>query len=199
MKTVIIGGFLGSGKTSVILQAAHYLVEKRGLRKVAILENEIGEIGVDDRVLKGAGYQVRGLFAGCVCCTLAGELPTVVAELERGEAPDVLIIETTGVAFPYSVLETLERVGRTAHITCVTDAKRWKRLFIPMQNLFVHQMKKADTVLVNKSDLVDEETLKEVVESVKTLSGDAEVFATNANGEMNEEIIRKVIGDLDGE
>jgi len=195
MKIVIIGGFLGSGKTSVILQAAHYLVEKRGLRKVAILENEIGEIGVDDLVLKGAGYQVRGMFAGCVCCTLAGELPTAVAELEQDEAPDVLIIETTGVAFPYSVLESLERVGRTAHITCVTDAKRWRRLFVPMQNLFVHQMMRADTVLVNKADLLDEETLREVAESVKTISGDAEVFTTNANGEMEEEILRKVIGE----
>ena len=63
MKFLIVGGFLGSGKTSFILNLAKYMVNVRGIQKVAILENEIGEVGVDDKVLRGSGYRVKGMFS----------------------------------------------------------------------------------------------------------------------------------------
>ncbi len=71
MNFLIIGGFLGSGKTSLLLQLASYMREKLGIEKTVILENEIGEVGIDDRVLSGAGCNVRSIFAGCVCCTIS--------------------------------------------------------------------------------------------------------------------------------
>ena len=103
MKILLVGGFLGSGKTSFILKLAHHMIEDLGIANIVILENEIGEISVDDKVLKGSGYQVKGLFAGCVCCTLAGELPSTVRQIERDIHPDWIIMEATGVAFPYSL------------------------------------------------------------------------------------------------
>ena len=72
MKILLVGGFLGSGKTSFILKLAHHMIEDLGIANIVILENEIGAISVDDQVLKVSGYQVKGLFAGCVCFTLAG-------------------------------------------------------------------------------------------------------------------------------
>lgn len=78
MKILILGGFLGSGKTSVLQQLAEYLVsrekEYHSEIKVAIVENEIGAIGIDDKVLKKAGFIVNNLFSGCACCSLTGEL-----------------------------------------------------------------------------------------------------------------------------
>ena len=62
MKILLVGGFLGSGKTSFILKLAHHMIDDLGISNIVILENEIGEISVDDKVLKGSGYQVKGLF-----------------------------------------------------------------------------------------------------------------------------------------
>ena len=130
MKILLVGGFLGSGKTSFILKLAHHMIEDLGIANIVILENEIGEISVDDKVLKGSGYQVKGLFAGCVCCTLAGELPSAVRQIEREINPDWIIMEATGVAFPYNIKENVENaLGISCKIVCLTDAQRWKRLF----------------------------------------------------------------------
>ena len=88
MNFLIVGGFLGSGKTSLLLQLIPYMREQLGIEKTVILENEIGKVGIDDRVLAGAGCSVQGMFAGCVCCTMAGELSLTVRAIERDIAPE---------------------------------------------------------------------------------------------------------------
>ena len=75
MNVLILGGFLGSGKTTSLMQLAKYLVatspaEKEN--KVMILENEIGQVGIDDEFLRSGGFQVSNLFSGCACCTVSG-------------------------------------------------------------------------------------------------------------------------------
>ena len=75
MKVLILGGFLGSGKTSLLLQIAYYMTgHLSGDKKyqVVILENEVGEEGIDDKLLRGNGYQVENLFSCFACCTLSG-------------------------------------------------------------------------------------------------------------------------------
>ena len=182
MKILLVGGFLGSGKTSFILKLAHHMIEDLGISNIVILENEIGEISVDDKVLKGSGYQVRGLFAGCVCCTLAGELPSSVRQIERDINPDWIIMEATGVAFPYSIKDNLSNaLGLECRIVCLADAQRWKRLYNAMEHLFRYQLQDADLILVNKADLVDEETLAQVKKMVHALNPTARVEATCAN------------------
>ncbi len=194
MKIMIIGGFLGSGKTSVILQLAHYLVEKKGL-KVAILENEIGEIGIDDKILEGSGLKVRGLFAGCVCCTLAGELPLTVMELQKEETPDVLIVESTGVAFPYSIAENLKStLDLDARVISLADASRWMRIFRAMENLLRLQLQDADLILLNKTDLLDEAALSAVTASVSSVNGDAEILPVSAKQVLSDEILEQIAG-----
>ena len=76
MKMIIMGGFLGAGKTSLVLQMARYLAGRNPDKqaKVVILENEIGEVSIDDKILKSGGFEVQTMFSGCVCCTMAGEL-----------------------------------------------------------------------------------------------------------------------------
>ena len=103
MKVLILGGFLGSGKTSLLLQLAYYITGNALNDKkyqVVILENEVGEEGIDDKLLRGNGYQVENLFSGCACCTLSGELLSTVSKIEKELQPDWLILETTGLAYP---------------------------------------------------------------------------------------------------
>ena len=196
MKILLVGGFLGSGKTSFILKLAHHMIEDLGIANIVILENEIGEISVDDKVLKGSGYQVKGLFAGCVCCTLAGELPSTVRQIERDIHPDWIIMEATGVAFPYSIKENVEgALGLKCKIICLTDAQRWKRLFAAMDHLFRFQLQEADVVLVNKADLVDQETIDKVTADVRSLNADAVIVPTCANEAIPTELIDRIMSE----
>ena len=194
MKILLVGGFLGSGKTSFILKLAHHMIEDLGIANIVILENEIGEISVDDKVLKGSGYQVKGLFSGCVCCTLAGELPSSVRQIERDINPDWIIMEATGVAFPYSIKENLQgALGMDCKIVCLADAQRWKRLFAAMDHLFRYQLQDADVVLVNKADLVDQEMIDRVTADVRTINTTAEVVPTCANEAIPTALIDRIM------
>ena len=98
MRIIILGGFLGSGKTSVLLQLARYLVDKEKESsaefKVAIIENEVGDVGIDDKVLVSEGFSVSNLFAGCACCTLSGELVYSIRNIGKELNPEWLIIDS---------------------------------------------------------------------------------------------------------
>ena len=180
MKFLIVGGFLGSGKTSFILALARYLVQTRGITKVAILENEIGEVGVDDRVLRGSGYRVKGMFDGCVCCTMAGELLINVRMIQEDYNPDWIIMEPTGMAFPGSIRQNLQdTLDIHPVIVCLADAQRWQKILKPLGHLLSLQMKDADLILLNKADLAEPGELDAARESIRELNARAEILCTS--------------------
>ena len=198
MNFLVVGGFLGSGKTSFILRLAHHMIDDLGIEKIVILENEIGEIGVDDQVLRGAGYEVKGMFSGCVCCTRAGELPMNVRTIQRDMNPDWIIMEATGVAFPQSIKDNLEHsIEQDVRVACLADAQRWNKLLRPMEKLLPFQLAKADVILLNKCDLVDEETLRSVSESVRSFNSEAELCLVSAKEGITNEVLDKVLGRED--
>jgi len=176
MKFLIVGGFLGSGKTSFIIHLARHLVQERGIKNVVILENEIGEVGIDDKVLRGSGYEVKGLFSGCVCCTMAGELLVNVRMLQKDLDPDWIIMEATGVAMPDTIKDSLKnKLDIDAQVLCLADAKRWRKLLKPMGHILTMQLHGADVVLVNKVDLVDAETVELTKESIRVMNDSARI------------------------
>ena len=195
MNILVVGGFLGSGKTSFILQLAHHMIDALGISGVAILENEVGEYSVDDKLLRGSGLQVQSLFSGCVCCTLAGELPASIRRIEKELAPEWLIMEATGMAFPGSVRENLQRtLGTDCRICALADAKRWKRLVAAMAELVHGQLEHADVILVNKADAVDAETLAEVLAAAQAIRPGVPVLPISANGEVPAAVFGAVLG-----
>lgn len=111
MKVLILGGFLGSGKTTLLLQLARYMVgelQGKSQYKVVILENEVGKEGIDDKLLKGNGFDVENMFNGCGCCTLAGELVGAADRIQTLYQPEWLIVETTGLAYPGLIQDNLK-------------------------------------------------------------------------------------------
>ena len=197
MKILLVGGFLGSGKTSFILQLAHYMVEKMGIEKIAVLENEIGELSIDDKLLQGAGLEVRSLFSGCVCCTMAGELTSAIYKIKEEVQPEWLIMEATGLAFPGSIKANIEEhLELPCRVCCLADAKRWDRICRAMSELVADQAGSADIVLINKIDLVDEETVKQVEESVRSMNGTAVISPVCADGEIPEGIFEKALQEV---
>lgn len=201
MKVLILGGFLGSGKTTLLLQMARYLVDSSGsgsAYKVVILENEVGREGIDDKLLRGNGFNVENLFNGCACCTLAGELVSAAYEIEKEYAPDWLIVETTGLAYPGLIQDNLAAgIGMESRVCTVVDVSRWKRLLHAMRELLLGQTERADVVLMNKADLVTEDILREVEKDIEEMNPAAERIATTAVGHVDEHVWDVVLGVID--
>lgn len=201
MNTIILGGFLGSGKTTALMQFARYLAGVSAQEKeykVVILENEVGEIGIDDRFLRGGGFTVNNLFAGCACCTVAGELVVSVDRIRREMEPEWLVIETTGIAYPKLMRENLkDALGLESRICILTDASRWKRLRIPMENLLRGQLEGCDAVLINKTDLATEETLQSMELDIRDIEPQAPIFRISALVEVEGAVWGAVAGETE--
>ncbi|MDK2943110.1 MAG: hypothetical protein PWP56_2623 [Acetobacterium sp.] len=198
MKIIILGGFLGSGKTTILLQLARYLVEQSSVdsqTRVAIIENEIGQIGIDDKVIRSGGYEVRDIFSGCVCCSLNSDLISGIQEISKNAAPEWLIIEATGVAFPDKIAESLaENLELESRIVTLVDAKRWQRIRVPLANLIEGQLSQAHLILINKTDLIEQAQLEEIKEELGKLNNQAQIFPISGINPLTEDVL-KVIGN----
>lgn len=158
----IITGFLGSGKTSLL----NNIIKKNSSKKIVIIENEFGEKNIDkDLITTSAGNSVYELTNGCICCSIKNELGTTLNSLILSQKPyDLLIIETTGIADPGDIVKTFiagERVQRYFEldtVICVVDAKNYNSQ--KKENPEVDkQMLFANSILINKADLVDKNKL----------------------------------------
>jgi G3E family GTPase len=176
-----IAGFLGSGKTTVLLEVARAMAED-GI-KLAVIENEIGEVGVDGGYVREQGLPVRELFGGCICCTLQSGLVETLLAVESEYHPDWVIVEPTGLAAPGDLLGVVvdhcPEVD-TIRVLTLVDAPRWPMLLEIVEPLVTAQLDTADVVAVNKIDEVDEEALAAVLSSVRSLAGKASVLPISA-------------------
>jgi G3E family GTPase len=182
VNVLCIAGFLGSGKTTVLLEVARAMTE-HGL-KLAVIENEIGEVGIDGGYVREQGLPVQELFGGCICCTLQSGLVETLLAVESAYDPDWVIIEPTGLAAPADILglvvDHCSSVD-TIHVLTLVDAPRWEMLLEVVEPLVTAQLEAADIVAVNKVDEVDDKTLATVTESVRSLAGKATVLPVSAD------------------
>ena len=191
MKILLLSGFLGSGKTSALLQMAADMVKKSGKdgTSVMIIENEIGEVGVDDKVLRAQGLEVKELFAGCACCTGGADLLNDIRTIQKEVDPAWLIIEATGVAYPKQIKDSVESAFHIpVKILALADAARWKRLHSYMSQLIESQVDTADCILLNKVDLVDEAAADAILEELRGYNPNAELHKVIANKPIDESI-----------
>lgn len=179
----ILGGFLGSGKSTLLQNLL--LAEKKKNRKVAVLMNEIGEYSVDTDIV-GRENILRELLKGCICCTMKDELEIQLHSLYQEERPDVVYIETTGVAHPIEVLDAclspiLAPYIEVKSIIVVLDAIRWlnrETLSKSVQQLLNEQMKYGSHILINKSDLLRDEEKERIVKEVSLINKHAKLYET---------------------
>ncbi len=152
MRIIIFTGFLGSGKTTLLLALARHWAQAG--RRVAIVENEVGRVGVDGRRLAAEGLRVREISAGCICCTLTGDLVAAVEELRQAAAPDLLLIEPSGVAAPGQVAEALAGTDDRRQLVAVLDGGRWRLLKQKAATFIQGSLMVADAAILTKSDLI---------------------------------------------
>jgi G3E family GTPase len=188
----IVTGFLGSGKTTLLKQV---LSRGMGDKKVAVIVNEIGEIGIDGRQIECMNVeQMIELDNGCICCTVNYQFGMAVRSIIETVDPHLLIIETTGLANPYPLAEEIRNVGlRLDAVITVVDSANVERT-IKEASVVADQIEAADFLVLNKTDLVTPRELRKVEKRVRRLNRralsletvygalDAEVlFATSAS------------------
>ena len=190
----VLSGTLGAGKTTTL---NHVLTADHG-HEVAVLVNDMGEINVDaDRLERRVDEAVVELSNGCICCGMQGELEQAVIDLALREEFDYLLVEPSGISEPKPVAERFVR-GRAAgfyeldSVTTVVDARQFSDAFgddlaerrgetdgaKALSDLIVEGVEFCDTLVLNKTDLVDDDELASVRRSVRTLQPKARLLET---------------------
>jgi cobalamin biosynthesis protein CobW len=165
----VVTGFLGSGKTSLL---RGLLERDPGRERIAVVVNEIGEIGIDGRVLTGFDYveNVVELASGCVCCSIDEyRFDLAVDELVRRLDPALLVIETTGVADPGPLLERMRRCGLGVDaVVTVVDATNW-RVALRASRTARRQIAAADFLVISKGDLAGAGKVARLAATLKSM------------------------------
>jgi G3E family GTPase len=194
MKVIIIAGFLGSGKTTLLLQIAKAL--SKASKKTAIIENELGEIGIDGDYLELEGLQVRQLTGGCICCTLSVGLVETLENINRNFNPDTVILEATGIANPGDIAANLKLCRfaiSSINVITIVDAKRYEMLMKMMTPLLSSQISSADVVVVNKIDSVKPQLLEHIIQEISCINPGAHIFAASLEKGMDLNLIMELL------
>lgn len=200
MEILILGGFLGSGKTTVIGKILAGMIAQN--ISAALIENEIGQVGIDDVLFEGAGISVTPLFGGCVCCQISGSLLNAVGKIQDEIHPDWLIVEMTGLALMHNIRELFKKYGRIGvpvHTVSVLDVSRWEVLNKVTPGLIRNQLEGADVILMNKTDILP--VTDEIAGAVKSINPEAESLELSAVSEGRDfwQRLEKALGGLDGD
>ncbi|MEY4514943.1 MAG: hypothetical protein RLZZ450_7065, partial [Pseudomonadota bacterium] len=180
----VLTGFLGSGKTTLLNRI---LSEKHG-KRIAVIENEFGEIGIDQALVFNAEEEVFEMNNGCICCTVRGDLIRILGNLmKRRDKFDHILVETTGMADPGPVAQTffvddeMKELFSLDGIVTLVDAKH-VQLHLDDSSECKEQIAFADVLVLNKCDLVSASELDRIERRVRGMNAMARVLrATNAN------------------
>jgi G3E family GTPase len=181
----VLTGYLGAGKTTLLKRI---LTHEHG-KKVAVIVNEFGEVGIDNQLIINADEEIFEMNNGCICCTVRGDLIRIIGNLmRRRDKFDHLVIETTGLADPAPVIQTFfmdEEVKSQSFldaVVTVVDAKHiWQHWDADEAQ---EQIAFADVILLNKTDLVEPDTLNELERRIRGMNAMAKIYRTR-NSEID--------------
>lgn len=177
MKIISVSGFLGSGKTTFLLQVIHRL-RSRGIR-FSLIINEVGEPGIDNEIFKKVSDNVREILGGCVCCKSTGEFKHAVEEIRASFSPEYVFIEPSGIANPALILEAIDDCRKdTDHITAIAllDSARIDLILEAVYPVTVDTVTTANSVLITKTDISTREDVETARSFVKTINPDADIM-----------------------
>ena len=180
---IVVTGYLGSGKTSFLQHFIEH--QNRNNRFVAVIQNEIGEVGLDGKLLDH-DYAVTEIDEGCICCTLIGNVKKALHQILTAFHPDYIVLETTGLANPFNLLDELseaEELVKFDSVTTVVDGLNMEKT-LNESEIAHDQIKAADIVLLNKTDLLTDSRRKRVEKSIRAINSFAPIIATD-HGDIN--------------
>lgn len=179
-KIDVVSGFLGAGKTTLIKKI---LKEALDGSKTVLIENEFGEIGIDGGFLKEAGIEIKEMNSGCICCSLVGDFGTSLKEVISTYAPERILIEPSGVGKLSDVLKAVENVAGDLDVeinsaVAVVDASKCKMYMKNFGEFFSNQIEYAGTIILSRTDKVDQAKLNACVEMIREHNDKATIITT---------------------
>ena len=177
VKVDIISGFLGAGKTTLIKKLFSSSFKNE---KVALIENEFGEIGIDGAFLKDTGINIKEINSGCICCSLSGNFKEALLELIKTYELDRIIIEPSGVGKLSEVISAVKEVeGVKVNVLCtVVDGNKLKLYHKNFGEFYIDQIANANSIVLSKIEGFSEEKLIGVCEYIKTFNPIATIITT---------------------
>ncbi|EFC47139.1 predicted protein [Naegleria gruberi] len=198
LPVTVLTGFLGAGKSTLL----NYILSQNHGYRIAIIENEFGEVSIDDALIVTSKEEVVELSNGCLCCTLRGDLIGALTKLsQKKDKFDYICIETTGLALPGPIVQTFyldEQVRNEYYLDGIVTVVDSKHI---IQHLHHHHHEKkhgeeeeeeeeeeneaedqvafADRIIVNKVDLIDEDTKKKVLKKIRKINGLSPICETS--------------------
>ena len=183
MKTTVVCGLLGSGKTTFL---RNFVAGKS--EKTVVLVNDFAKAGIDGEIFSAGGIESVELPSGCICCTLKLDLITTIQSIVKQFSPEHLLIEPSGVASPSGVLEAIESAGTgSASVIGIVDATEFAELYESEMygSFFEDQIVNSDVILVNKTDLATGPAIDAAERLISTVNPRAILFRTvNAKIDM---------------
>ena len=214
---LVITGYLGSGKTTLI----NNILKKNKDKRIALIVNDIGEVNIDEELVLKSGYikqedkgDVVPLSNGCICCTLKKDLVDQISTLASKDEFDYIIIEASGICEPLPIAQTISIMEQTSesygvpricyldNVLTIVDAKRLVDEFSAgdalinsevgeddLEKLLIEQIEFCNQIIINKVSDVDKEDLAKVRSVIKTLQPNAEIIETDYSEIPNEKIL----------
>jgi len=175
MDILLIAGFLGAGKTTMIRHLLTFWV--KGAGKVAVIVNEFGKIGIDGELLSTPNVSIIELANGCICCTIKTDFSKAIQDIYHRGNPSFLIVEASGVSQPSDILDapqdlSADHLANLRNIITVVDADFFKVRGI-LGPFYENQIQCADILIVNKIDLVGDEILREIKRQIHKINPNA--------------------------
>ena len=180
VKIDIFSGFLGAGKTTLIKK----LIESGRYREnIAIVENEFGAVGIDGKILEKDNVAVKEINSGCICCSVVGDFKEAILNVIENYKPKRIIIEPSGVAKLSEIINAckggalLEKTSLNM-IMVVVDSLKFDTYISNFSEFYRNQIVNAKTIVLSKTQNLDEVKLEELVKKIRKLNSKASIIST---------------------
>ncbi len=191
-KILAIYGFLGSGKTTVMMELARSIVN-RG-HKAALVVNEAGDVPIDGKLLEVSGLPVKEIFAGCICCSVVGDFVETLRALAGDPLLDYILIEPSGMADAPQLFASIEKHTQfRVSKVLILDAPRLSLLLKAAGRLIHSQLETAGIILMNKLDALSAEQAAEARRLLPERAADAAFFETSALNGLPSDLINEIL------
>ncbi|WP_297439247.1 GTP-binding protein, partial [uncultured Clostridium sp.] len=180
MKIDIISGFLGSGKTTLIKKL---LDEELYKEKIAIIENEYGEVAIDGNLLRGDKVEVTEITSGCICCNIKGDFKDSISEIVSKYNPDRIIVEPTGVAKLSEIISSVKEAkvsnAKINMITTVVDVNNFSNYLNNFGEFYKNQIVNANVVLLSRVSSISDLEISNICEEIRKINKTANIITTD--------------------
>ncbi|MDU2491254.1 MAG: GTP-binding protein [Clostridium celatum] len=191
VKVEIFSGFLGAGKTQLIKK----LIEEDYYKeKIAIIENEFGEVSIDGEILKRTNTLVKEINAGCICCQVTGDFKESILDVVENCNVNRLLVEPTGVAKLSDIKKVfmekeLKGIAEVEKSITVVDAEKFDLYLTNFKSFFINQIKNADIIILSRTQNISNEEVRRLQSEINKLNSKAIIMGKQWDNTKSEELI----------